>query len=132
MPTDPTDINAVKARVRDALAEQPRYDVAVLLYGEQDVTGEYTGVMGTHDLRALLAYVERLEGERVVTLRTLTDEQEAHQLTAETLRKAIRDGDKAEQYRVERDKALREVKRLSDAHATTNVSLTLTYHDPVR
>lgn len=45
------------------------------------------------------------------------DEQAAHKLTAEALTKAIRDGDKADQYRVERDKAVQRAERAEAALA---------------
>lgn len=69
------------------------------------------------DLRAALAASQQ---EVTRLSQTLTDEQAAHKLTAETLAKAIRDGDNADKYHVERDKAWqslalarREVERLA-------------------
>ena len=61
------------------------------------------------DLLALCTAYAQVTAERDAALRFHGDEQAAHMLTADTLRKCIRDGDKAEQYRVERDQALKQL-----------------------
>lgn len=81
-------------------------------------TRRESGLCWRHDP----AYVKpatptELRAENARLLQLLTDEQNAHKLTAETLAKAIRDGDKAEQYRVERDQARTALDRLQAVHS---------------
>ena len=72
-----------------------------------------SGMTGTEQtITALCDAVDAMAWTNATLLQSLTDEQNAHKLTTEALTKAIRDGDKAEQYRVGRDKARAEVREL--------------------